>query len=156
MRRACQRCGRINCPAHKPRGGSTWQWRKRRQIILQRDGFRCQLRLPGCTGKATTVDHIKPKADGGGDEATNLVAACARCNVAKATSHLWVSLPPVARSPKAFKSAAHRAAAFINEPELARNIASKHGAKVGGGFTKAQLRRRRQAAGRGEPYRPKP
>lgn len=54
-----------------------------------------------------------------------------------------------------FKSVDHRAAVFVNEPELGRYIASTYGAKVGGGFTKAQLQRRRAAAGRGEPYVPK-
>jgi hypothetical protein len=52
-----------------------------------------------------------------------------------------------------FKSAAHRAAMFTNQPALAQNIAAKYGAKVGGGFTKAQLQRRRSAAGQGKPYR---
>lgn len=61
----------------------------------------------------------------------------------------------MAKSPNAFKSDAHRRAAFANEPDMARNVASKHGAKVGGGFTKAQLKRRRAAAGRGETYQPK-
>lgn len=55
-----------------------------------------------------------------------------------------------------FKSVAHRNAAFANEPAMARAVASKYGAKVGGGFTKAQLQRRRAAAGRGESYTPKP
>lgn len=56
---------------------------------------------------------------------------------------------------KGFKSAAHRAAAFRNEPQLARAIASKYGAKVGGGFSKAQISRRRSAAGKGQHYVPK-
>lgn len=55
-----------------------------------------------------------------------------------------------------FKSVAHRNAVFANEPTLGRTIASKYGAKVGGGFTKAQIQRRRAAAGRGETYTPKP
>lgn len=58
--------------------------------------------------------------------------------------------------PNAFHSTAHRAAVFANDPELGRNIASTHGAKVGGGFTKAQISRRRSAAGKGQKYTPKP
>lgn len=58
------------------------------------------------------------------------------------------------RNPNAFKSDAHRRAAFANDPATARNIASKHGAKVGGGFTKAQLSRRAQAAAKGQTYKP--
>lgn len=56
--------------------------------------------------------------------------------------------------PKPFKSAAQRKAMFANQPETARHTASTTGAKVGGGFTKAQISRRRAAAGRGEPYKP--
>lgn len=58
------------------------------------------------------------------------------------------------KSPNAFRSVAHRKAVFTNDPELGRAIASKYGAKAGGGFTKAQLARRRSAAGRGEKYQP--
>lgn len=62
----------------------------------------------------------------------------------------------MAKSPNSFRSAAHRKAVFANDPQLGRNIASKHGAKIGGGFTKAQLTRRRSAAGQGKPYTPPP
>jgi hypothetical protein len=60
----------------------------------------------------------------------------------------------MAKTTKGFKSTAHRKAVFENEPDLGRAIASKHGAKVGGGFTKAQLQRRRSSAGKGETYQP--
>jgi hypothetical protein len=60
----------------------------------------------------------------------------------------------MAKSKNAFKSSAHRAAVFANQPTLGRAIASKYGAKVGGGFTQAQLQRRRSAAGKGEKYTP--
>ena len=53
-----------------------------------------------------------------------------------------------------FKSAAHRRAVFAENPELGQAIARKYGAKVGGGFSKAQISRRRSAAGRGEMYNP--
>lgn len=56
--------------------------------------------------------------------------------------------------PKPFKSVAQRKAMFANEPATARNVATTVGAKVGGGFTQAQISRRRAAAGRGEPYKP--
>lgn len=60
----------------------------------------------------------------------------------------------MAKTTKGFKSVAHRQAVFTNEPVLGRAIASKHGAKVGGGFTQAQISRRRSAAGKGETYTP--
>ena len=55
-------------------------WRRLRMLILERDGFTCQLRLPGCTGFATHVDHRVSRRDGGSDDPLNLQAACASCN----------------------------------------------------------------------------
>lgn len=48
--------------------------------VLQRDGYRCQIRGPRCTGYATEVDHVIPRADGGDDVPTNMRGACKRCN----------------------------------------------------------------------------
>jgi hypothetical protein len=45
----------------------------------------------------------------------------------------------MAKSSKGFKSVAHRKAVFATDPELGQAIADKHGAKVGGGFSKKQL-----------------
>ena len=57
------------------------------------------------------------------------------------------------KSKNAFRSVAHRKAVFANDPKLGKAIADKYGAKVGGGFTQAQLQRRREAAGKGETYK---
>jgi hypothetical protein len=59
----------------------------------------------------------------------------------------------VAKSPNGFKSVAHRKAVFASDPELGKAIARKHGSKVGGGFSKAQISRRRSAAGQGKRYK---
>lgn len=86
MSRHCLgRCGRLidtgsYCPTCRPRNGSTREWRKLREIVLQREDHRCQIRGPGCTGTASHVDHIVPVARGGTDEAGNCRAACATCN----------------------------------------------------------------------------
>lgn len=57
------------------------RWREVRLHVLERDGYRCQIRGPRCTTWATQVDHIVPWRMGGAlyDEA-NLRACCARCN----------------------------------------------------------------------------
>jgi hypothetical protein len=55
---------------------------------------------------------------------------------------------------KPFTSVAERKAAFANQPKVAREIASNIGAKVGGGFTQAQMQRRREAAANGKTYQP--
>jgi 5-methylcytosine-specific restriction endonuclease McrA len=59
----------------------TKQWRHVRRQILDRDGRTCQLQYPGCTGRATHVDHVTPRRYGGTDHPDNLRAACARCNL---------------------------------------------------------------------------
>jgi len=51
-------------------------WRRLRLVILERDGHSCRW----CGGPANTVDHVTPKAHGGSDDPSNLVAACLRCN----------------------------------------------------------------------------
>lgn len=64
-----------------PRSGRPW--RRARDLVLQRDGHLCQLRLPGCLGVATTADHIRTVRDGGTNDPVNLRASCAACNVAR-------------------------------------------------------------------------
>jgi 5-methylcytosine-specific restriction endonuclease McrA len=80
--RACSICGAPTigrrCRAHlEQRRGSTRQWRKLRALVLARDGYICHW----CTGPATHVDHLTPVARGGTDHPSNLVAACADCNL---------------------------------------------------------------------------
>ena len=49
--------------------------------ILRRDKHRCQ--YVGCERKATTVDHVIPRCQGGLSTWTNLVACCYICNSTK-------------------------------------------------------------------------
>jgi 5-methylcytosine-specific restriction protein A len=55
-------------------------WRAVRQFVLIRDGFLCQLRLPGCSVAANTVDHIIEVTAGGSDQPINLRAVCPACH----------------------------------------------------------------------------
>lgn len=55
---------------------NTQEWRNLREIVLKRDGYRCAY----CGNEAETVDHITPVNLGGGNELSNLLAACNRCN----------------------------------------------------------------------------
>lgn len=50
-----------------------------RQWVLIRDHHTCQLRLPGCTTKATQVHHLRGKKYG--DDPALLVASCQSCNL---------------------------------------------------------------------------
>lgn len=70
--------------------GSTRAWRRLRLAVLHAAGWRCQVPVdatgraadcgPLCGLPANTVDHIRPRALGGGNEPANLRAACARHN----------------------------------------------------------------------------
>lgn len=77
------------CPVHAPPQPTTAErgyggsWARTSARIIQRDGGVCQLRLSGCTVRATTTDHVVPKLHGGSDEDGNLVAACRHCNSSK-------------------------------------------------------------------------
>jgi 5-methylcytosine-specific restriction endonuclease McrA len=73
----CKQCGKT-----KTRGYSG-NWPAISATVIERDHGQCQLQLAGCTTIATTADHIVPKAAGGTDQWTNLVAACRHCNSAK-------------------------------------------------------------------------
>lgn len=62
--------------------GSTRAWRRLRAQILARDGYACQVRLPGvCTHRATCAHHVLGRAVTG-DAPEFLVAACSACNLA--------------------------------------------------------------------------
>lgn len=95
--RPCLTCGRVTsvgprCEQHRRQRvrersrqrGPGWNqygehWRPLRDAILARDGYRCFY----CGGLATTADHVMPKALGGTDDPSNLVAACLPCNSSK-------------------------------------------------------------------------
>lgn len=63
-------------------GAYDHNWHKVRKQVLERDGHRCQLGLPGCTSSARHVDHIVPLAEGGARlDPDNLRASCQSCNL---------------------------------------------------------------------------
>jgi 5-methylcytosine-specific restriction endonuclease McrA len=63
-------------------------WQRVRLAILARDGYRCRLALPCCTGVATEVDHIVELAAGGARlDPANLQAACKPCNSTKGATY---------------------------------------------------------------------
>ena len=64
---------------------SARRWRTVRRDVLERDGWVCQLGRAGCTGIATTVDHVIEVRRLAPDDprrydARNLRSACAPCN----------------------------------------------------------------------------
>jgi hypothetical protein len=71
-------------------------WKQRRAIILKMHDEQCFW----CGDLATSVDHLKPRHDGGIDSLDNLVAACHRCNSAHAGRvKTWVDWTPKLSTP---------------------------------------------------------
>ncbi len=57
-----------------------------RYEILRRDSYRCRYCGVGADEARLTVDHVVPVTLGGGDESSNLCAACGPCNSRKSSS----------------------------------------------------------------------
>lgn len=55
----------------------------KRNVFL-RDKFTCQYCAKPVSGKELTIDHVKPRADGGKTTYLNCVTSCKKCNSSKA------------------------------------------------------------------------
>lgn len=87
-------CAQHERPTKRVRGvdvrpGSTargydYKWQKTRAAFLKAYPW-CM--WPGCTRKATDVDHITPRAQGGGDDWENLQALCHEHHSVKTARH---------------------------------------------------------------------
>jgi 5-methylcytosine-specific restriction endonuclease McrA len=87
-RRVCPRCGSLLAPRQACRTcWPTWlkrhdtnrldlSWPAVRRKVLDRDRGRCQL----CAARATQVDHIVPRSEGGSDQPANLRSLCDYCH----------------------------------------------------------------------------
>lgn len=61
--------------------GMNWIRQAKRLAIYLRDGAACAYCGDGIDdGAVLTLDHLRPHVRGGGNDATNLVTACKRCN----------------------------------------------------------------------------
>ncbi|MFD7257804.1 HNH endonuclease [Streptomyces sp. NPDC059874] len=55
-----------------------------RTDIMRRWGYRCAY----CDARATHLDHVHPLSKGGADKESNMLPACARCNLSKGAKTL--------------------------------------------------------------------
>jgi 5-methylcytosine-specific restriction enzyme A len=88
----CSNCGptkrATNAVHDEQRGNSTQRgygrrWRALRLAYLHANPLCVECWKHGVVNAATDVDHIKPKRDGGTDDADNLQALCHACHSAK-------------------------------------------------------------------------
>lgn len=66
--------------------GGKWITPKRRLAIYLRDGMACcycGAKVEDEDGTLLSLDHLKAHSHGGGNESTNLVTACKKCNSAR-------------------------------------------------------------------------
>ena len=71
------------------------------RAILRRDDFICQYK--GCNRRATTIDHVVPRCQGGLSTWQNQVGCCLACNQAKAgrtPEQAGMELKSMVRSPR--------------------------------------------------------
>lgn len=78
----CPRCAAQDERTRRPPAHHRYplEYQRNRTAVL---GGPCTLNLPGCTGTATTADHITPRSQGGTHALDNLQGACHHCNSAK-------------------------------------------------------------------------
>lgn len=82
----CSACGwrDDNARGTTTERGLGADWQKVRLLVLARDSWTCQVRWDErCEQIATTVDHIIPRAQGGGLDPRLLRASCKHCNSAR-------------------------------------------------------------------------
>lgn len=129
------------------------KWPKVRLKVLERDGWLCQIRGPGCTVKATCVDHIVEVLSGGSwwDE-SNLRAACVTCNnrrIGQHGSRRWqaartyitlVTGPPDADLLQYVRTHAQPSDLVIDHTALARSLGSSTAATTARNTLLNQLR----------------
>lgn len=69
-------------PAQRQAEYSSPEYKTNRLRAIEREPT-CHWKLPGCTLKSTTADHLLSVARGGGSELANLVGSCDSCNKAR-------------------------------------------------------------------------
>jgi len=71
-----------------------------RRTLLKRDEMRCQYCGKKCEGDEWSVDHVKPKSQGGPSTWENCVVCCVKCNRRKANRTPQEANMPLLKEPK--------------------------------------------------------
>lgn len=98
--------------------GGNWIRPERRLGLYLRDGMACVWCLAAVEeeGVRLSLDHVVPNVKGGGNESTNLITACTRCNSARGSR-------PVMEFALAVRD-------YVNDGTTARQIAGRVRAAV--------------------------
>ena len=56
------------------------EFERTERAVLKAAGYRCQVGLEGCNGRAVTAHHLKLRSQGGKNDRGNLVAICRWCH----------------------------------------------------------------------------
>lgn len=83
--------------------------------IFKRDGFRCTYCGSTPSDGPLHVDHVVPVAEGGSNDPSNLVTACASCNLGKSAVPLGMVLPSV--NPDSALEHAEQLAAWVRSQQ---------------------------------------
>jgi hypothetical protein len=87
--------GRVSGAGRRRNQSYGRRWREIRLKVLERDGYRCQIRAPKCTARAEVVDHITPaRVTGPTFNPAALRASCRSCNNWVAAHPEWRPGPP--------------------------------------------------------------
>jgi hypothetical protein len=126
--KACSRCGTPCrgrfCPFHdreersrrsrksKEHGLGRREWQRTRSAVLERDGYACRLRQPGCSGFATSVHRLPAFGAFHDDNLEAYLSACSHCHgvVDAPRAHLGLELAIRGKNPLRWRV----------EPELVR------------------------------------
>jgi hypothetical protein len=82
--------------------------------VFKRDGFRCVYCGATPVDVPLHVDHVKPVADGGTDDPTNLVTACRSCNGGKSAVPLGDKRLGPSRTPDEARDHAEQILAYLD------------------------------------------
>ena len=63
-------------------------WYTLRWQVLKRDDFTCRYCGRSAPDVVLHIDHVQPRSAGGSDDPSNLVVACAACNIGRGTDGL--------------------------------------------------------------------
>lgn len=99
--------------------------KKRKTVILARDGYRCQYcGLTRADGAILEVDHKVPAARGGSDRMTNLITSCRDCNRSKRDKLL--EIPPLKKPDRIIVNADGSMTSICPKGTSAEDVAKSH------------------------------